>query len=639
MRFLIPSSAIALVVLTGCPGSEGPTDDVIEEREWATCTDNDDDGVCEEDQDCDDSDPEVYLGRVETCNGKDDNCNGVIDEGLPDSDQDGICDGEDVEECDGKDNDGDSLIDEDFGDADGDGIADCVDYEECDGVDNNGDGNIDEGFDADLDGATVCGDVDGNNVDCDDDAAAVFPGATESADGVDNDCDGLIDEGGWVAGDLVITEMMVNPSAVGDASGEWIEVLNASGKAVFLNGLELRDSNGQSHKVTSDAAIEVGAGEYALLAINGRPDQNGRVTPDYVYDTIRLSNQIDDLEIWVVDAAPTGDTSTMIDAVSWDETYPVIPGASLVLEPGYIGADLNDTNDYWCPGDYAWVLGSDLGSPGEANPPCLGFDHDGDGYSVTGGDCDDASDEVYPGAPEIDASVDNDCDGDAEYGPVASGEVLTEVSELAVCGVTYMDASDTRDTDGGTVEGYEWSVSSKPSASSLDDADIRNASTSLASFEADADGTYEFEVVGVDDGGARGAPAKITVEVASRTDNEDPVADAGENKVATEESSCVSIGGGLYNCTSCSNKTFSLDGTRSSDLDGDSLSYTWTVTSGPGTLSDRYSDKTTVTVSGATPTPGGRGVSTVFVDLVVTDCMGATSVADTMAVVYSCLDD
>jgi hypothetical protein len=33
--------------------------------------------------DCDDSDPSVHLGAAERCNGKDDNCNGIIDEGCP----------------------------------------------------------------------------------------------------------------------------------------------------------------------------------------------------------------------------------------------------------------------------------------------------------------------------------------------------------------------------------------------------------------------------------------------------------------------------------------------------------------------------------------------------------------------------
>ena len=50
------------------------------------------------------------------------------------------------EKCNGFDDDGDGDIDEGYPDTDGDGIADCVDREECDCLDNDGDGDVDEGL-------------------------------------------------------------------------------------------------------------------------------------------------------------------------------------------------------------------------------------------------------------------------------------------------------------------------------------------------------------------------------------------------------------------------------------------------------------------------------------------------------------
>ena len=118
----------------------------------------------------------VTIEHGEACNGRDDDGDGLVDEGF-DSDGDGVPDCADPEECDGLDNDGDGMIDEGFEDADGDGVMDCQDFEECDGLDNNGNGETDEGYqDTDGDGLKDCEDV-------------------ETCDGVDNTGEGQIDEG------------------------------------------------------------------------------------------------------------------------------------------------------------------------------------------------------------------------------------------------------------------------------------------------------------------------------------------------------------------------------------------------------------------------------------------------------------
>src|SRR5882672_97209 len=55
------------------------------------CIDNDGDGYTSCTGDCDDHNPAIHPGAVEVCNGKDDDCDGEIDEGL-DMDQDGVTD-------------------------------------------------------------------------------------------------------------------------------------------------------------------------------------------------------------------------------------------------------------------------------------------------------------------------------------------------------------------------------------------------------------------------------------------------------------------------------------------------------------------------------------------------------------------
>ena len=170
-------------------------------------------GYVTDNTDCDDMDVSVYPGAVEICDDKDNNCDGIIDEGVTttyflDSDGDGFGDSNNsMEACSSP--AGYVASDTDCDDTDANNYPGNT--EVCDGADNNCDGIIDEGvtttyfLDSDGDGfgdsnnsMEACSAPTGYvaaDTDCDDNNANNYPGNTEICDGVDNNCDGIVDEG------------------------------------------------------------------------------------------------------------------------------------------------------------------------------------------------------------------------------------------------------------------------------------------------------------------------------------------------------------------------------------------------------------------------------------------------------------
>ena len=589
-----------------------------------TVTDADADGVTPADGDCDDANPAVYPGRTEDCNGVDDNCNSIIDEGFGDADNDKTADCVDAEDCDGIDNDGDGVADEGFGDADGDGIADCVGTEICDGVDNNGDGRVDEGYDADGDGFTQC------NEDCNDADPSAYPGASEvGGDGSDNDCDGSIDEEGLAESSIWFTEIMVNPAKVTDPKGEWIELHNPGTEPVYLNGLTLTSSSGESHIITSASPLEIAAGDFFVLGLNKDKSTNGGVTVDYVYTGIALSNESDEIAL-------TFDGTT-IARLAWDDgaTMPDPDGASVMVDPTAYGTDESNYTA-WCAATKVWASSMDKGSPGSENEPCSTFDHDGDGFTGDMGDCDDYDLEVYPGAPEIDAAKDNDCDGVAELMPVAVAASIAS-SSLVHCDYLYLDGSGSTDESGAALT-YAWELVSAPSGSQATTADITSTTSQMPTFTPDLPGTYIFALT-VNDGGTNSLPTTLTVTIGTQTTNTLPVANAGADQSASESVTCQAFSyGAYYTCDDCSDYDYELSALGSADANSpDHMTYAWSFVSGStyATIDDATSATPTVTVSGVPATQGTTNSQGIQLLLTVTDCYGGTA-TDTVSLTFAC---
>ena len=125
-----------------------------------------------------------------------------------------------------------------------------------------------------------------------------------------------------------------------------------------------------------------------------------------------------------------------------------------------------------------------------------------------------------------------------------------------------LDGSASTDADGDKLS-FNWSLIMLPEASS---ASLDDAYSLKPAFSADIEGRYEAELI-VNDGRIDSEPDAVTINIESA--NTKPLADAGSDQsVATKQ-------------------RVQLDGSASSDVDGDPLTWLWTLISKPvGSLAE-----------------------------------------------------
>ena len=96
-------------------------------------------------------------------------------------------------------------------------------------------------------------------------------------------------------GDLVISEVMANPSAVSDFNGEWFELHNLSGNSLDLNGITMSDDDTDLHVVDFGGPLIINPNDYLVFGRNGNTSSNGGYAADYVYSGFTLSNGSDEI--------------------------------------------------------------------------------------------------------------------------------------------------------------------------------------------------------------------------------------------------------------------------------------------------------------------------------------------------------
>lgn len=365
--------------------------------------------------DCDDRNASISPGAGEICDGVDNNCNGAIDDGAEsiffyDLDGDGYgdpgnteyscsqplgtvtnasdCDDsavsinpQGVEACNGKDDDCDGVTDEDttpktfYPDVDGDSY----------GVQGS---STQSGCVAPLGYAEATGDCNDNN-------AAVNPGATEVCDTIDNNCNTQTDEG------VILT---------------------------FY-----RDSDGDTYGVDTDkktgCAAPSGYASRGGDCNDGNKDVNPGATEQCDSIDNNCNGQVDDQVTTKVyykdgDADGYGDNGNSQTVCARPTGYVEVGGdcndANPAINPA--ATEICDTKDNNCNAQVdegvtsTFYRDADADGYGNPNGQTIQACAATTGYVSNKTDCNDNSNTSYPGATELCDGLDNDCDATLDEG-------------------------------------------------------------------------------------------------------------------------------------------------------------------------------------------------------------------------------
>jgi len=159
-------------------------------------------------------------------------------------------------------------------------------------------------------------------------------------------------------GDIIITEIMQNPSSDGDdPNGEYFELYNTTANPIDIQSWTIKDDDGVNDLHVIANSLIIPSNGYIVIG-----DPNGSIVLDYAYPArdVFLGNGTDGI---IIECG-----STIIDQVIWDNgaTFPDPTGASMELSVNELNSISNDDGTNWAEGVTTFGSG-DLGTPGDIN--------------------------------------------------------------------------------------------------------------------------------------------------------------------------------------------------------------------------------------------------------------------------------
>jgi len=222
-------------------------------------------------------------------------------------------------------------------------------------------------------------DCDDNNI-CTDEVCDVLQGCTYSYnqnscdDGnpeTTNDicsagiCNGENSGGTGSSEELIITEIMYNPNAVSDTTGEWLEIYNPGSSAVNLNGWVIKDHGTDSYTINQDVFVQ--SNDYAVLCKNQDSTLNGGIVCDSGYSSFTLGNTNDAIILLNPDNEVIDEVAYDVSVEPWKSLN--LAGYTLQLDPSHYDSIENDDGLNWCNA-FDPIGTGDYGTSGIVNSDC-----------------------------------------------------------------------------------------------------------------------------------------------------------------------------------------------------------------------------------------------------------------------------
>ncbi len=277
-----------------------------------------------------------------------------------------------------------------------------------------------------LNPAAPCVDGDGDGVsdcndDCDDENAAVFPGAGELCNGVDDDCDGVVDGAEWV-------DVPVVTSTSYPFTSDWF----AAGNAFRVDKHTLLVRVQQPAVVTPGSRLgwsvwesSDGGGTWQL-----RRSERAEATADAIQVSPDLMMPLVPGTVVAVQLGVFAENAQMKY-----RTVSALPTVGPLTALGFFGGRaLGDQSSI----DPTHVLDQTLTLVDDPDP-------DGDGETALCGDCAPDDPSRWSGAVEVCNDIDDDCDGVVDNGFLSDRDGDGVRDCLDAC---PDDATDDRDADG-----------------------------------------------------------------------------------------------------------------------------------------------------------------------------------------------